>query len=102
MIPQVESRREEIAALCRQFEVRRLDIFGSGATGAFRDGESDLDFLVEFESEGPEGAFDRYFGLKEALEDLFGASVDLVVAEGIRNPYFREAVEESRALLYAA
>ena len=43
-----------------------------------------------------------YFGLLEALETLFGSSVDLVEDSAIINPYFRESVEESRIPLYAA
>lgn len=102
MIQLVEQHRDEIADLCRQFGVRRLEVFGSAATGAFREGESDLDFLVEFESPDVPGYFDRYFGLKEALEALFGLSVDLVVDRAIKNPYFRASVDASRSLLFAA
>jgi hypothetical protein len=43
-----------------------------------------------------------FFGFKEALERLFGLSVDLVVASAIRNPYFLQSVEQGKALLYAA
>jgi predicted nucleotidyltransferase len=40
--------------------------------------------------------------LLESLEQLFGRSVDLVVTSAIKNSYFRESVERSKALLYAA
>lgn len=92
--------RPEIAALCRRFRVRRLDLFGSAATGQARE-DSDLDFLVEFEPM-IEGYADAYFGLLEALQGLFGKPVDLVVISAIRNPYFRRSIEDSRELLYAA
>ena len=42
------------------------------------------------------------FGLLEGLEGLFGAPVDLVVDSAIKNPYFRESVQRSKALIYAA
>ena len=90
----------EIAALCRRFRVRRLDLFGSAATGQARE-DSDLDFLVEFEPMA-EGYADAYFGLLEALQGMFGRPVDLVVISAIRNPYFRRSVENSREMLYAA
>jgi len=49
------------------------------------------------------GAYaDSYFGLLEALEQLFNRPVDLVVASAIKNPYFRESIERTRVLLYAA
>lgn len=95
-------RSPEIERLCRQHRVRRLELFGSAATGEFRPGESDLDFLVEFELL-PAGTYaDTYFGLLEALERLFDVPVDLVVASAIKNPYFRQSVDQTKALLYAA
>jgi len=102
VIAQLEQRREEIADLCRRFGVRRLEVFGSASTGAFREGESDFDFLVEFDATDQPGYADRYFDLKEALETLFAAPVDLVIERAIRNRIFKASVDESRSLLYAA
>src|SRR4051794_32889922 len=48
--------KARVAALCRRFNVRRLDLFGSAATGRFDPGHSDLDLLVEFEPMSP-GAY---------------------------------------------
>ncbi len=102
LIPELERHRAELEQLCRRHHVQQLDVFGSAATGAFRAGSSDLDFLVEFQPL-PAGAYaDHYFGLLEELERLFECPVDLVVASAIRNPYFRQSVEETRASLYAA
>lgn len=102
LTPDLEARRPELAALCRRFGVRRLEVFGSAATGGFRHDTSDLDFLVEFASPGSPGYAGRYFGLLEALQALFGRPVDLVVAAAIRNPYFRQSVDRTRTLLYGA
>lgn len=99
---EIEQHRAQLEALCCRFQVRRLSVFGSAATGDFSRGQSDLDFLVEFEPSVDTGYADRYFGLLESLEQLFGRSVDLVVASAIKNPYFRESVEQSEVLLYAA
>ena len=79
MRPGVEQRRTELKALCRRYGVRRLELFGSAATGQETLGESDLDFLVEFDSLLPGGYADAYFGLHESLEQLFGRPVDLVI-----------------------
>ena len=56
---------------------------------------------MEFEPGGPGTYADQYFGLLEALEDLFQRKVDLVEAEAIRNPYFRESIEATSELIYA-
>jgi predicted nucleotidyltransferase len=102
MIAEIALRREDLSGLCGRFHVRRLEVFGSAAHGDFDPARSDLDFLVEFEPVSPNAYADAFFGFKEALEELFGRPVDLVVASAIRNPYFREGVERTKALLYAA
>jgi predicted nucleotidyltransferase len=100
--PQIKESKAAIQKLCRDHHVRRLELFGSAATGQDRPGESDLDFLVEFD-QLPSGTYaDAYFGLLESLQELFHRPVDLVVASAIKNPYFRQAVERSKTLLYAA
>ncbi len=102
MSPEFARHREELEALCRRYQVRRLELFGSAAADQERPADSDLDFLVEFAPLPPGGYADAYFGLLESLGDLFGRPVDLVVASAIKNPYFLEAVERTKALLYAA
>jgi predicted nucleotidyltransferase len=95
-------RRETLATLCRRFRVRRLELFGSAVRPDFDPATSDLDFLVEFE-ELPWGEHARcYFGLLEALEELFGRPVDLVMLSAVDNPYFLEEIASSRTVLYAA
>jgi len=98
----IGERQGELAEICRRFRVRRLELFGSAAAGGFREEESDLDFLVEFQPLGPGEHADAYFGLLQALEDMFGRRVDLVMAVAIRNRYFRESVDHTRRLVYAA
>lgn len=93
MTPLVEERIVEIERLCREHEVVRLELFGSAASGEFRPGESDLDFLVSFEPRPSGGKPAPYFRLVAALRDLFGMDVDLVEEQAIRNPYFRQAVD---------
>jgi predicted nucleotidyltransferase len=56
---------------------------------------------VEFDTDSSR-LFDRYFGLKESLEALYGRHVDLVTIGSLRNPYFVAAVNKSRRLVYAA
>jgi predicted nucleotidyltransferase len=102
MIALVEQRKSELGELCRRFNARRLELFGSAADGRFDPGRSDLDFLVEFDHRSYHGAADRYFGLKESLEDLLGRPVDLLEIAAISNPYLLRGIERSRTVLYAA
>lgn len=102
MIPELTEHLAALEKLCRRYKVRRLELFGSTALGRDRPGESDLDFLVEFDSLSPGSYADRYFGLLEGLQQLFARPVDLVVASAIRNPYFRDSVERTTTLVYAS
>jgi hypothetical protein len=89
MISEIEQDRREIEALCRDYGVRRLAVFGSAATGGFRANSSDLDFLVVFRTPLTPGYANRYFGQLEGLQSLFKRRWDLVVESSIKNPYFR-------------
>jgi predicted nucleotidyltransferase len=96
----IERIRPEISNLCRDLEVKRLDIFGSATSDDFRP-ESDVDVLVQFERDNGR-LFDRYFELKERLEEILGRTVDVVVEDAITNPYFKLEVERSRKNVYTA
>ena len=100
--PLVAERTEELREICRAHGVKRLDLFGSAATGDFNPETSDLDFLVTFQPGVRKPWARHYVDLQQALEQLFGRSVDLVSDKPFRNPSFREAVEQSRTPLYAA
>ena len=99
---EVASKQAELSHICKRFHVSRLELFGSGVTGHFDPKTSDLDFLVEFQNMDPVAYAEAYFGLLDALEALYGRSVDVVVRTAITNPYFRRKVEGEKALLYAA
>lgn len=100
MSPLPELKSLELRTLCERFRVRRLDLFGSAVSRQL-DEVHDLDFLVEFEPLAPGAAFDAYFGLLQGLERLYGKPIDLVMVSAIENPFFREEVERTKAMLYA-
>jgi predicted nucleotidyltransferase len=41
-------KKNEIAALCQHFAVRRLRVFGSALTDRWDEAKSDFDFFVEY------------------------------------------------------
>src|SRR5271157_975650 len=102
MNQQVEQKREQIAAICREYHVRRLALFGSALRDDFDPSRSDLDLVVEFEPLASGTYASTYFGLIEALERLFDQRVDLVEAGSVRNPYFRQEIDLHQEPLYAA
>ena len=98
----VAERAVELEQLCRRYGVLRLDLFGSAVSGPYRPEESDLDFVVEFQELSTAAYAEAYFGLLEALEQLFERPVDLVSGPAIKNPYFRQSLEKTRTLVYEA
>jgi predicted nucleotidyltransferase len=102
MVALIEQHLARLADLCRKYDVRRLDVFGSALRRDFDPNRSDLDFVVEFNDFNVENAADRYLGLMVDLEDLFGRQIDLVSYRAIKNPYFKQVVDTTRISLYAA
>lgn len=102
MIKLVENNTKALILLCKKYKVARLDLFGSAATGEFDPARSDIDFLVEFDNTANPNRFDNFFELLEELKELFDRHVDLVEPEGLRNPYFIETINKTRAKIYAA
>jgi predicted nucleotidyltransferase len=102
MTPIVQANLQRVLAACHVRRVARLELFGSAANGSYDPQRSDLDFLVEFLPMAPVELAGAYFGLAADLEVIFGRRVDLVTTASIRNPYFREAIDQSRRVLYAA
>jgi len=92
---------DAIARASERFGVQRLRVFGSAVTGRFDLARSDVDFLVDFQPDR-EDRLDDYLGLKDALEQVVGREVDLVVASAVRNPYFAKSVFGSALDVYAA
>ena len=101
-LPVIDGKIEELTELCRRFNVKRLEIFGSTTTHAFRTESSDFDFIVDFGGQplGPWGGL--FLDFANVLEALFGRHVDLIMPQSIRNPYFRQAVDASRQVIYEA
>lgn len=88
-----------IHALCKSHKVKSLYAFGSVVTGKFNE-DSDIDMIVDFSDVDLLDYADNYFDLKFSLEDKFNRRVDLLEEKAIKNPYFKDAIEESKLLIY--
>lgn len=95
----IQRNLAQIIALCEQYKVRELCVFGSVLTDQFRN-DSDVDLTVVFDKSSIDDYFVNYFDFKFALEKLLHRDVDLIEYEAIRNPYFKEEVNETRQPIY--
>lgn len=98
----IEQNRSQLCQLCRQFGVKRFELFGSATSSHFNEITSDLDFLVEFLPSDPAVHAHSYLNLLVALEDLFGRKIDLLEVKAIKNPFLMESINQTRIELYAA
>jgi len=103
VIKLIDEKHNNLIKLCKKYKVRRLELFGSALSDdKFDTGQSDLDFLIEFKKLQPGEYADTYFGLLEALEELFERNIDLVMTGAIKNRYFMECINKNREVVYAA
>jgi predicted nucleotidyltransferase len=95
----VEQNISLIQHLCVNHRVDKLYLFGSMLGSSFND-NSDIDFLVRFKNIDLLKYADNYFDLKFSLENLLKRPVDLLEEQSLKNPFFLDAVNESKKLIY--
>ena len=95
----IDQNTTAIQQLCLQHKVRRLYAFGSILTNDFNI-KSDVDLIVDFEPIDLNLYADNYFNFKFALEDTLHRPIDLLEGKAIKNPFFKQAVEKERQLIY--
>jgi predicted nucleotidyltransferase len=88
---------ERITALCREYRVRELAVFGSALREDFGP-DSDIDLLVLFEPDADIGLI-AYNALQRRLSAALGRPVDLVSKKWL-NPIIRDEVLRSARVLY--
>ena len=97
----IELNKHRIVALCKKHKVSKLFAFGSILTDKFND-ESDVDLLVDFDRTQIDllDYADNFFGFQFALEKLFNRKVDITEDSAVKNPYFRQELDETKTLIY--
>lgn len=90
---------QQVADLCRRYQVRSLALFGSVLRDDFR-ADSDVDILVDFDANAQIG-FMALARLQRELTDLLGRPVDLVPKSGLK-PILRNQVLANTEEIYAA
>jgi uncharacterized protein len=89
-----------LTGILKMHKVKSAYAFGSVCTEAFA-ADSDVDLLVKFEDGiEPVEYSDNYFNLLFKLRDFLGREVDLVTEAGLKNPYFKQAVNRTKQAIY--
>jgi predicted nucleotidyltransferase len=91
--------KDQINELCASHKVKSLYAFGSVLTSDF-DNNSDIDLIVDFKDVDVNDYADNYFDLKFSLQDIFKRPIDLLEEQAIKNPYFKQVVNQTKELVY--
>jgi predicted nucleotidyltransferase len=97
---QISKDRKRFILLCRNHNVRYLYAFGSSVTGRFSENTSDIDLLVEIDSEDPVDRGEKLLELWDQFETFFRRKVDLLTESSIHNPYLRKSIDSTKVLIY--
>jgi predicted nucleotidyltransferase len=95
----LEQHINDINKLCAIHKVKELYAFGSVLTEKF-DSDSDVDFVVDFYPIDVSLYTDNYYDLKFSLQKILNRQIDLLEEKAIKNPYFRQAIDQQRQLIY--
>ena len=90
--------KAELEQFCQRYHIRKLCLFGSVLRDDFT-AESDMDFLVEFESGKTPGFFKIVSMEMELSELLEGRKIDLRTPEEL-SIYFRDRVMAEAVVQY--
>jgi predicted nucleotidyltransferase len=91
--------KDQINELCASHKVKSLYAFGSVLTSDF-DNNSDIDLIVDFKDVDVNDYADNYFDLKFSLQGIFKRPIDLLEEQAIKNPYFKQVVNQTKELVY--
>lgn len=97
-----EQKQEEIAAVCKQFGIQRLFVFGSALRADYRPGESDVDLLVEFRPMDITKRVHVYFEVLHALKEVFRSDIDLIMLGAVKNRIIAKEIDRTKRLVYGA
>ncbi len=99
MVSEVETHLDQIKQVCQDHYVDKLYLIGSAVTGEIH-GQSDIDFLVKFQSIDPATYFNNFRDFKEKLEQLLSSKVDLIEKQTLKNPVLIRSINRNKVLIY--
>jgi predicted nucleotidyltransferase len=98
MKEQIDIPYAQIAAICKNYGIRKLSVFGSALRSDFGRG-SDVDVLVEFEPDRLPGL--AFFTIERELAEALQRKVDLNTPDFL-SKYFRDEVLAEAEAIYVA
>jgi predicted nucleotidyltransferase len=97
---EILKKRNDFILLCKEHNVKYLYAFGSSITENFDPDRSDIDLLVEIDSEDPIDRGEKLLSLWDLFEHFFNRKIDLLTENSIRNPFLRKSIDSTKVLIY--
>ena len=98
----IKNNIDQLNEICKNFNVKRLYVFGSLSTDTFDERKSDIDLIVELDQTDPIEKGETLMNLWDKFEELFGRKVDLLSRTQVRNPYLQKGIDKTKQLIYEA
>ena len=96
----IANKPKEFQHLCRDHNVQSIYAFGSSVNGQFNDSSSDIDLLIEINTEDPIQSGETLMRIWDKLELFFQKKVDLLTSRSVRNPILKASIESTKVLIY--
>lgn len=100
MVRNVAYNRDDLISICERYKIARLSLYGSVLRDDFDPAHSDVDVLIEFETDADKSLF-VLVDIQDALTSLFGRQAHLCTA-GSLSRYTRKNVMEQAEVQYDA
>lgn len=97
---EISKHPEDFSDLCKSHKVKYLYAFGSSVTDKFDINNSDIDLLVEIDTNDPIARGESLLSLWDLFEAFFSRKVDMLTDSSIRNPFLRKNIESTKVLIY--
>jgi predicted nucleotidyltransferase len=99
IVKELNDHIDQIKQLCNEHNVKSLFAFGSVVSDKLK-AESDIDLIVDIDSNDPIDYSDNYFDLKFQLENMLNRQIDLLEYKAIKNPYLKKQIDNTKVLIY--
>lgn len=96
----IQHSPDAFVTLCKDHDVKVLYAFGSSVHDNFKEDTSDIDLLIELNTEDPITRGENLIKLWDKLEAFFQRKVDLLTNSSIKNPILRKSIDSTKILVY--
>ena len=96
----IRFRSNEFLILCKTHDVKTLYAFGSSVNNQFDEESSDIDLLIEMDTQDPIERGENLMSLWDKFELFFQRKIDLLTNSSIKNPILRKNIDSSKVLIY--